>query len=250
MVVLHGTVPYEAEASYFYPRYQFCTVYPFAALASDISRDMLARLDAIEEALDQPAKAGLLALFRLKREHADPRSTAIPPEGLPPLADASVPQEGVPMASRRLMLDLANNLRQTNLFGGLSGAEATILGTFMERVSAEPGEVIVREGDLGDDMYLIETGQAEVRVGRGGRSQGETVTIATLGPGDFFGEVALLTGSHRIADVVATEPSTLLRLGREAYDRYLTHAAEVERQVTKAAMTRTHETTRKLRSES
>jgi CRP/FNR family cyclic AMP-dependent transcriptional regulator len=86
-------------------------------------------------------------------------------------------------------------------------------------------------------------------VGRSGRGQGETVTIATLGPGDFFGEVALLTGSHRIADVVATEPATLLRLGREAYDRYLAHAAEVERQVTKAAMTRTHETTRKLRDE-
>ena len=35
MVVIHGTVPYEAEASYFFPRYQFCAVYPFAALATD-----------------------------------------------------------------------------------------------------------------------------------------------------------------------------------------------------------------------
>ncbi len=243
MVVIHGTVPYEAEASYFFPRYQFCTVYPFAALATDISQQMLSRLDAIEAALALPGKAGLLSLFRLKRDVVDTRSTLIPHEGLAPLTDANLPQKGVAMASRRQMLDLASQLRQTDLFAGLSVAEATVLGTFMERVTVGAGDIIVRQGDTGDDMYLIESGTADVKIGRG---LAEGVTVATLGPGDFFGEIALLTGEERIADVVAAEPMTLLRLDRDSYDRYLTHTAEVEQQMTRAAMSRTRETTRRM----
>jgi CRP-like cAMP-binding protein len=103
--------------------------------------------------------------------------------------------------------------------------------------------VIVRQGETGDDMYLIESGTAEVRISQG---LAEGVTVATLGPGDFFGEIALLTGEERIADVVAAEPMTLLRLNRDSYDRYLAHAAEVEQQMTRAAMSRTRETTRRM----
>lgn len=243
MVVIHGTVPYEAEASYFFPRYQFCTVYPFAALSSDISRAMLSRLDAIEQALAQPGKAGLLALFALKKVLATPRSALEPPEGLAELVDTRLPQEGVAMHERRQMLDMADRLRTTNLFGGLSVAEATVLGTFMERSTVKIGEVIVRQGDAGDDLFLIESGQAEVRVtGR----DGLPIKVAMLGPGDYFGEIALITGEERIADVVAVTPMALLRLTRDAYARYLNHAAEIEQQLTRTAMSRTRDTTRRL----
>lgn len=249
LVVLHGTVPYEAEASYFFPRYQYCTVYPFAALATDISQQMLRRLDAIEAALEQPGKAGLLELFRLKRERSDLQSSLIPPSGIDALSDASVPQQGVAMASRQAMLDLAGDLRRTDLFSGLSVAEATVLGTFMVRQEAAAGEVIVRQGELGDAMYLIESGNADVRAGHTNAQGIGDVVVATLGPGDFFGEIALLTGAERIADVVAATPLTLLRLDRDDYTRYLTHAAEVERQMTRAAMTRTHQTSRRVMQE-
>jgi hypothetical protein len=243
LVVIHGTVPFEAEASYFFPRYQYCTVYPFAALATDISRQMLARLDAIEAALDQPGKAGLLELFRLKRETSTAQSALLPSGGLAALTDAALPQEGVTMASRRQMIDLAGRLRGTDLFRGLTMAEATVLGTFMERQTAEPGDVVVRQGEVGDAMYLIESGTADVRAGRG---EQETITVATLGPGDFFGEIALLTGAERNADVVATMPMTLLRLGKDEYTRYLAHAADVEREMMRAAVTRTQETSRRI----
>jgi hypothetical protein len=243
MVVIHGTVPYEAEASYFFPRYQYCTVYPMAILSSDVSRDMLDRLSAIEAALEQPGKRGLLALFALKKDTRSPKSTLEPPEGLDELMDASVPQQGVPMAERRQMLDLADQLRQTDLFQGLSVAEATVLGTFMEREAADPGQIIVRQGDRGDDLYLIEAGEADVTVGRDPQNQ---VAVARLGPGDYFGEIALLTGAERIATVVAVTPMSLLRLSKDAYTRYLTHAAEVEQQITRTAMGRTMETTRKM----
>jgi CRP-like cAMP-binding protein len=243
MVVIHGTTPYEAEASYFFPRYQYCVVYPMAALASDISRDMIARLDAVEAALEQPGKRGLLGLFALKRDTRAPKSTLEPAEGLSALQVERVPQTGVAMATRRQMLDLSEQLRRTHVFQGLSVAEATVLGTFMERQTAAEDETIVRQGERGDDLFLIETGQVDVRVGKDAERQ---ETVATLGPGDFFGEIALLTGAERIASVVATTPVTLLRLGKDAYTRYLTHAAEVEQEITRTAMGRTFETTRKM----
>src|SRR5207302_727135 len=99
LVVLHGTVPYEPEASYFYPRYQYCTVYPFSILASDITSATLQRLDAVERALDLPGKQGLVALIALKKAILITRSTLESPEGLAPLTNAELPQQGVSMTT-------------------------------------------------------------------------------------------------------------------------------------------------------
>jgi voltage-gated potassium channel len=65
------------------------------------------------------------------------------------------------------------------------------------------GGVVVRRGERGDCMYFIATGAVEIRL------PGEPLR---LGEGDFFGEIALLTGAPRVATAVAVEPSTLLRL--------------------------------------
>ena len=242
MIVIHGTVPYQEEASYFFPRYQDCVVYPFAALATDISHLMIARLAAIEEALEQPGKRGLLALFALKRETSEPTSTLEPPEGLAALVDAPVPEQGGRMVERRVILDLADRLRQTDLLGDLSVPEAAVLGTFMQRVSFEPGDVIVRQGDLSDSLYLIEAGGATVQVRNAG---GDVISVAQLEPGDYFGEIALLTGDPRNADVVADEPTTVLQLTREAFTQYLSHAADIETQLTRTALRRSRDTARK-----
>lgn len=71
----------------------------------------------------------------------------------------------------------------------------------------EPGETIVRVGDAGDDLYVILEG--EVRVERDGR------TRRTLGRGDFFGEIAVLTGGPRTADVVAADAVRCLAIPRD-----------------------------------
>ena len=243
LVVIHGTVPYEAEASYFFPRYQFKTVYPFAALATDISRAMIARLDAVEEGLNKPGKEGLLALLKLKGDAHSPKSSLEPPEGLAALTDASLPQKGVAMQTRRLLIDVGERLRTIDLFSGLSAAEATVLGTFMERQTEEAGVTVIRQGEMGDDLFLIEGGEADVQVGGRG---GDPITVARLGPGDYFGEIALLTGEERMADVIAVTPLSLLRLTKDAFTRYLTHAAEVEQQLSRTAASRARETARKM----
>jgi CRP-like cAMP-binding protein len=235
LVVLHGTVPYEPEASYFYPRYQFCTVYPFSILASDIAKTTLARLDAVEQALELPGKQALVSLIALKKDIPYPRSTLEAPEGLAPLTNADVPQRGVSMQVRRQLLDKGEQLRTTDLFRDLSVAEATVLGTFMERRQHQPGDVVVRQGDTGAELFLIESGEAEVRVAS---PRGQSMHVATLGAGDFFGEIALVTGGERSADVIARSPLSVMYLSAEAYGRYLARSADVGQQVTQAAVRR------------
>ncbi len=243
LVVIHGTVPYEAEASYLFPRYQFCTVYPFAALSADVSRHMLARLDLIEEALEQPGKRGMLALFTLKRKASSTPSSLEPSGGLGELTITRLEQIDQPMLQRQQLIAAGERLRQTDLFSGLSVSEAAILGTFMERVEVEQGEVIVRQNELSDSLYLIESGEADIQIID---EAGNRTTVARLSAGDFFGEIALLTGEPRMADVVAATPMSLLDLTREAYTRYLGHALEVEQNITRTALSRTRETARKM----
>ncbi len=234
LVVIHGTVPYEAEASYFFPRYQFCTVYPFASLSSDISPAMLTRTEQAEQALALPGKAALVALLRLKRDVQVGKSSLESPEGLTPLTAAEVPQQSVAMQTRRQMIDVGQRLHAMDLFQELSVAEATVLGTFMERREVAAGELVVRRGEVGDALFIIESGQAEVR--RGGLA-GDAVA-AVLEPGEYFGEVALVTGAERIADVVAVTPMVLMRLGKDDYERYLVHTTEVEQHLQRTAMRR------------
>ena len=68
--------------------------------------------------------------------------------------------------------------------------------------------------------------------------------MATLGPGSTFGEIALVTGGERTADVVAVTAMTLMRLTSKDYARYLSHLTDVERQLVHTAAIRTRDTLR------
>jgi len=78
------------------------------------------------------------------------------------------------------------------------------------------GETIVREGEPGLSLFLIEAGSVEVRTQD---PSGRHVLLAQLGPGEFFGEVAVLTGRPRTATIVAREAVTLIEISREDLDR-------------------------------
>ncbi|NWG00890.1 MAG: cyclic nucleotide-binding domain-containing protein [Thermoanaerobaculaceae bacterium] len=82
--------------------------------------------------------------------------------------------------------------------------------------SFSPGEIIVREGDPGVSLFLIEAGTVEVRTND---PAGREVVLAQLGPGEFFGEVAVLTGRPRTATIVACEAVTLIEILAEDLER-------------------------------
>jgi hypothetical protein len=234
-VLLHGVMPYASDDAYLRPHVQSSIVYPFALLVSDLAQ-AIPRLDAIERALHLSGKAATTALLKLRQEPRTLRSSLEPAEGLLPLSDAPLRQAGVAMGARKRVLDRGEWLRTIPLFQSLSSAEAAVLGTFFERRTAAAGEVVVRRGEPGDALYLIESGQAEVLVGP---ADGAPSRIAELGPGGHFGEIALVAGGGRTADVVAAGPLALLRLTRDSYDRYLAHLVEVDRQLTRSALERT-----------
>ncbi|MGC8917364.1 MAG: cyclic nucleotide-binding domain-containing protein [Thermoanaerobaculum sp.] len=90
-------------------------------------------------------------------------------------------------------------------------ALAELLGSTSVR-SYGAGDPIVREGDYGDSLFLIVDGKVRVEATD---PRGRKVVLATLGAGDFFGEVAVLTGKPRTATVVAEDTVTVIELSRE-----------------------------------
>ncbi len=113
---------------------------------------------------------------------------------------------------------LAELLRKVPLFAGLSEHEVSDLAARLARQEHPPGYVICRQGDPGDCCYIVETGEVEVRL----RSSPEgELAVAALGVGAFFGEMALLDGEPRSADVVALTSVSLLALEREDFVAFL-----------------------------
>jgi CRP-like cAMP-binding protein len=89
----------------------------------------------------------------------------------------------------------AGRIAAIPLFSSLEPEQLDRLAAHVEPVEADAGTVLATEGDFGYAMFAIEEGTA--RVSRAGE------TIATLGPGDVFGEVAVLASGRRIASVGA-----------------------------------------------
>ncbi len=242
-VIIHGGVPYEPDEDLI-SMYKLQNRQTFAFLVSDLDGAMRTRLPAIEAALQQPGKQGLMGLFALKRDIRTFKSSLEPAGGLEPLIALPMPQKELGMPVRRAMLDFGDVLRGFDLFRGLAPAEAATLGSFMQRIAADAGAVIVRQGEPSDALYLIEAGEAEAVVHT---RTGEPVVLDSLGPGDYFGEIGLLTGDERTADVVACTPVKLLKLSAETYTRYLAHMIDVDQHMATTATRRASQTMRKLR---
>jgi CRP/FNR family cyclic AMP-dependent transcriptional regulator len=98
--------------------------------------------------------------------------------------------------------DVTGKLAKVPIFSGCSKRELQVIARAAKEVNHKDGTVIAREGERGIGLFLILEGQCRVTIG--GR------TKAKLGPGDFFGEVALLDGGPRTATVTATAPVKLV----------------------------------------
>ena len=85
------------------------------------------------------------------------------------------------------------------------------------------GEVILREGEIGDRMYFIQSGQVEVST----EKEGGFVFLAKLKPGDFFGEVSVITGKPRTATVKAVTDVRLLEISKEEIQKVVKAYPEV-----------------------
>jgi CRP/FNR family transcriptional regulator, cyclic AMP receptor protein len=121
--------------------------------------------------------------------------------------------ENAPRRSRGMGRGGVALLRGVPLFAGLSTRHLRHLASHAEEVRYGANRVIVRQGARGDSFFVIAEGEATVRQG--------TRKIGTLGPGDFFGEMALLDGRPRSASVTADTPLVTVRLTRAAFTKAL-----------------------------
>jgi CRP-like cAMP-binding protein len=107
------------------------------------------------------------------------------------------------------------SLRRIKILASLSDAQLAHLSDFMELQGVPQWTVVVRQGEPGDAMYLIMSGELRARTMIG---EQETI-LTTFGPGDFFGEMALFDQGPRSADVVANVDCTLLRMSAAAFEQ-------------------------------
>jgi CRP-like cAMP-binding protein len=134
--------------------------------------------------------------------------TAAP--GDPPLA----------VGTRRPEIDL---LARVPLFAGLSFDHRRRVAALTEDAAYNPGRVIVMRGAAAKALYVIVDGRAKIVKGKIVTARAE----AELGPGDFFGELALLDGGRRAATVVAATPMRAIRIQRSAFWRLLREEPEI-----------------------
>ncbi len=105
------------------------------------------------------------------------------------------------------------------------------------------GAVVFEEGDPGSRLYVILEGQVSIVKRTGGRA----VTLARLGAGEFFGEMALLDRQPRSASAVVEAPSRLLELDEAAFERVVVDRGEVALRLLKRLSRRLREANRHLR---
>jgi CRP/FNR family transcriptional regulator, cyclic AMP receptor protein len=120
---------------------------------------------------------------------------------------------------RRTKRQTAAALSGVPMFAGLSSKHMNKLAEKTDELSFQPGESIVREGEPGEALYVILSGQAKVT--RGGKR------VARLLPGDFFGEMSAIDGGPRTASVVAETPMRILRLFRRTLVRLIEDEPQV-----------------------
>jgi CRP/FNR family transcriptional regulator, cyclic AMP receptor protein len=120
----------------------------------------------------------------------------------------------------------ADALAACPFFEGLSRNELLEIAKVTEDLEVEAGKALTREGQSGSEFFVIVDG--DVSVAKEGRE------IRTLGPGDFFGEIALLEDTPRTATVTAKTPLRFFVLTRQAFRSMLAHQPELEEKVVAA----------------
>ncbi len=115
-------------------------------------------------------------------------------------------------------VDIRELLRRSSLFAELSASELDAVARTAEPRDFARDEVIVAMNEPADGLFVVASGRVKVSMPS---SEGKEIIIATLGPGDFFGEMALLDDEPRSASVVAQLPTAAYRIRRYDFERLL-----------------------------
>jgi CRP/FNR family transcriptional regulator, cyclic AMP receptor protein len=130
-----------------------------------------------------------------------------------------LPDRQPEQAMRRTRRQTAIALARVPMFADFSKRHLERLSKDTDELVFEPGQIIVKEGDLGETLFVVLEGSAKVV--RAKKRVGEVV------PGDFFGELSTIDGGPRTATVVAETPMRVLRLFRRTLDALIRDEPQV-----------------------
>jgi len=136
-------------------------------------------------------------------------------------------------------------LKNVSIFNGLSGEELGYISKKMVPKSYDVGQVIILEESEGDDCFFVTEGSVKItRLSKDGRE----VILAILNDGEFFGEMALLDGDLRSANVIALEKTDALTLQRKDFIDSLKKYHQIAIQLLKEMAHRLRESDRQITS--
>ena len=125
--------------------------------------------------------------------------------------------------SDELISALRTRLSQAFMFSNLNPDELEIVLGAMQKVSFQAGETVIKQGDDGDNLYVVETGK--LACSKRFQPDAEPVHLKDYVPGEAFGELALLYNAARAASISASEPSELWALDRRTFNHIVKDSA-------------------------
>lgn len=137
-------------------------------------------------------------------------------------------------------------LRPLAVFAPLSDEQIRMLVQGAELRAFMAGETLVQQGERGESLFVIRSGA--VRIDRS-HDGGPARTVARLGPGEFFGEMSLLTGEPRSASIVAEEETEVIVVDKAAFAPVLTADTEILPGLSEALETRARQTAQRMAEE-
>ena len=144
-----------------------------------------------------------------------------------------------------LLKDEVGMLRQVPLFSGVAPAKLKLLAFTSDRVTYAPGQLLFRQGDVGDAAYVVLSGKAEVMVD----SPSGQIKVAEVDPNSIVGEIAILCDVARTATVRANAPLETLRIRKDHFLRLLGEYPEMTVEIMRVLADRLSHTTAELTEE-
>ena len=134
--------------------------------------------------------------------------------------------------------DVLDRLSRVPIFAGCSKKDLQVIAKAVRPVRHKAGDVVATEGEPGAGLFVIDEGEADVTIG--GKK------LNHLGPGDFFGEMALLDGGPRTATVTATTDLSLFALTEWVYRGLLTEHPSIALRTLESMAARLRRATKQL----
>ncbi len=144
---------------------------------------------------------------------------------------------------RRAIGERTQTLKAVPFFTQLSDRELDVVRAVSTEKSYPKNAVVLTEGEMGDSLYMIQSGKVKVFIGD---EDGREIILKILGPGDFFGEMSMIDKQPRSASVTTIEAAAVLVLSHAAFERCVEQAPRIANMVMRVLATRVREADRKI----